>query len=78
MGNWATCLLACAGICLTLVAVLIVSLVNVVYPPPPLCPPGDPACLQAARHDKGTAQGIAFGIALTLASQAFQALTPSP
>jgi hypothetical protein len=37
----------CAGICLTLLAVVIVSLVNIVYPPPPICPPGDPACLQA-------------------------------
>ena len=35
-----------AGICLTLLAVVIVSLVNIIYPPPPICPPGDPACLQ--------------------------------
>ena len=77
-----------AGICLTLVAVVIVSLVNIYYPPPQqACPPSDPACLQqppssfqqdghamhAARHEPGSG-AIVLGILLTLVSSAFQAV----
>ena len=52
-----------AGICLTLLAVVIVSLVNIIYPPPPICPPGDPACLQGglpgqAQPQAGTWDGL--------------------
>lgn len=69
-------------------AVVIVSLVNIYYPPLQSgCPPSDPACLQqlpgsfrrdahavhAARQQTGSG-AIVLGILLTLASQAFQAV----
>ncbi len=43
-----------AGIGLTLVAVVIVSLTNILYPPS-TCPRSDPACMEA-EHDVSSAQ----------------------
>ena len=78
------------GICLTLVAVVIVSLVNIYYPPLQSgCPPSDPACLgqlplgsfrAADGHAVHAARhdpgsgAIVLGILLTLLSSAFQAV----
>lgn len=66
-----------AGIGLTLVAIVIVSLVNIMYPPS-ACPRSDPHCLQASRHEPTSTKGIAVGILLTLAAQAFQVETRNP
>ncbi|BDA48956.1 probable solute carrier family 35 member F6 at N-terminal half [Coccomyxa sp. Obi] len=68
--NW----LHITGIVLTLVAVVIVSLVNVFYPPSP-CPRSDPACMSAHGPDHhSSSDHILLGIMLTFAAQAFQAV----
>ncbi len=61
-----------AGIVLTLMAVVIVSLVNIIYPPSP-CPRSDPACMSAHGPDPhSNGHHILLGIMLTLAAQGFQ------
>lgn len=61
-----------AGIVLTLMAVVIVSLVNIIYPPSP-CPRSDPACMSAHGPDPHSSNHhILLGIMLTLAAQGFQ------
>ncbi|KAK9918918.1 hypothetical protein WJX75_008024 [Coccomyxa subellipsoidea] len=75
--NW----LHITGIVLTLMAVVIVSLVNIIYPPSS-CPRSDPACMSAYGPDlnqhgpdpNSNSDHILLGILLTLAAQGFQAV----
>lgn len=65
-------------------AVVIVSLVNIIYPPSP-CPRSDPACMSAHGPDlnqhgpdpHSNSDHILLGILLTLAAQGFQVMAAS-
>ena len=64
---------AAAGIGLTMASIVIISLVNIVFPPLDTAHPADhPGSLEAGKHHGSSKNNIILGIALTMVSQACQ------